>query len=254
LRLRLKNAKQAKDIRQAAAHSLRDGFTSCLFVDKVSTDLARGTSCKTSADCKPGQLCNEWNICKPPPRPYNMRLAYRAMRVLSTDWTDELHQAGSDLAVAAYDRDLQGVARTDVPVAIELLQRAKYFTAVVDEEPKGGLPKAVADSSETEEERLQRAPHYARLGIWNVTTGKNVLKLRAQASGRFLPVGKAAVNDPAIVAAQQRQANSCALALEVKQALAASPVAATREESGTPSPQAPGGSEQPAAVDHDAAE
>lgn len=219
LRIRLKNAGKPESIREAAARSLRDGFTSCLFVDKASKDFAQGVACKTSGDCKAGELCNEWNVCKPPPSPYNLRLAYRAMRVLSTEWTDELHQAGSDLAVAGYDRDLDGVVKTDVPVAIDLLQRAKFFTVVLDEEPKDGLPKALPDSSETEEERLQRVPHMARVGIWNIETGAQLLRLRTEAAGKFVPVGKAVVNEPTTQAAQQRQANSCALAIEVKQAL-----------------------------------
>jgi hypothetical protein len=140
--------------------------------------------------------------------------------VLSTAWTDELHQAGSELAVAAYDRDLDAVARTDVPVAIEVLHRAKYFTAVIDEEPKGGLPKELPDNPESEDERLQRVPHMARVGVWDLQTGENLLKLRVEASGRFVPVGKVVVSDPGSVAAQKRQANSCALALEVKRVLA----------------------------------
>ena len=225
LRLRLKNAKQSEQIRTAAAASLRDGFTSCLFVDKSSKQLAEGAACKTSADCKPGELCNEWSVCKPPQRPYNLRLAYRALRVLSTDWTDELHQAGSDLAVAAYERDLDAVSRTDVPVAIDLLQRAKYFTVVIDEDPKGGLPKEPLEG-ETDEERIQRVPHPARVGIWDITANKPVLKLRGEASGRFVPVGKSMVRDPANLAAQQRQANSCSLALDVNRAIEAASASA----------------------------
>lgn len=219
LRIRMKNATKPASIREAAARSLRDGFTSCLFVDRASKDVAQGAVCKTSGDCKSGELCNEWNVCKPPPSPYNLRLAYRAMRVLSTEWTDELHQAGSDLAVAGYDRDLDGVVKTDVPVAIDLLQRAKFFAVVLDEEPKGGLPKALPDSSETEEERLQRVPHMARIGIWSLESGEQLVRLRTEAAGKYVPVGKAIVNDPTTQAAQQRQANSCALALEVKHAL-----------------------------------
>lgn len=220
LRLRLRNAKESASIREAAARSLRDGFTSCLFVDKKAKDLAEGSACKTSADCRPGELCNEFHVCKAPPRPYNLRLAYRALRVLSTDWTDELHQASSELAVDAYDRDLDAVARTDVPVAIELLQRAQFFTVVIDEDPKGGLPNEIEDYDESDEERIQRVPHFARVGIWDLESGKPLLKLRARAEGKFVPVGKRAVSEPSSQAAQQRQANSCALALEVKQALA----------------------------------
>jgi hypothetical protein len=125
--------------------------------------------------------------------------------------------------VAAYDRDLDGVARTDVPVAIDLLQRAKYFTVVIDEEPKGGLPKEIEGASETEEERLQRVAHTARVGIWDLETNEPVLRLRAEASGEFIPVGRSSVREPNNRAAQQRQANSCALALSVKQALQPEP-------------------------------
>ena len=223
LRLRQANAKNPDSIRTAAARSLRDGFTSCLFIDRGSKNLSHGKQCKTAGDCAAGQLCNEWHVCKPPPRPFNMRLAYRALRVLSTDWTDELHEANSELAVLAYERDLEAVSRSDVPVAIELLQRAEFFTAVVDEDPKGGLPKKLADSDETDEERLQRVAHTARVGVWNVQTGQQVLGLRARAGGDLMPVGKAVSRDPQNLAAQQRQANSCALALQVKRVLQPKP-------------------------------
>ena len=223
LRVRQANARKAAAVRKAATRSLRDGFTSCLFVDRRSSDLAQGKQCKTAGDCDAGLLCNEWHVCKPPPRPFNMRLAYRAMRVLSTEWTDELHEANSDLAVVAYERDLDAVTKTDVPVAIELLHRAELFTLVIDEDPKGGLPKKLEDSDETEEERLQRVPHPARIGVWDIKSGKQLLRIRAQAGGQLVPVGKRSSSDPHNLAAQARQANSCALALEVKRALAPEP-------------------------------
>lgn len=223
LRLRQANARNTQAVRKAATRSLRDGFTSCLFVDRRSSNLSEGKKCKTAGDCPAGQLCNEWNVCKPPPRPFNMRLAYRALRVLSTDWTDELHEANSDLAVVAYDRDLEAVSKTDVPVAIELLQRAEFFTAVIDEDPKGGLPKKLADSDESDEERLQRVPHPARVGVWDIKANKQLLRIRTEAGGQLVPVGKRVSSDPHNLAAQARQANSCALALEVKRLLSPKP-------------------------------
>jgi len=232
LRLRQVNAKKPEAIREAAVRSLRDGFTSCLFVDRRAQNLATGKSCKSAGDCSPGQLCNEWHVCKPPPRPFNMRLAYRAMRVLSTDWTDELHEADSELAVVAYERDLDAVTKSDVPVAIEVLQHAELFTAVIDEEPKKGLPKKLEGSDETDEERLQRVPHPARVGIWDLKSGKQLLRLRSHAGGELMPVGKRATTDPANLAAQARQANSCALALEVKRALAPKPQPSSEAEDG----------------------
>jgi hypothetical protein len=225
LRLRLTNAQSVETIREASAESLLDGFTSCLFVQKGAPDPSQGPHCRSSADCAPGLLCNEYNVCLPPPRPYNMRLAYRALRVLSPAWTDELHEATSDLEVKAFKRDLERVAQDDVPIAVRLLAEATFFTLVLDEDPKGGLPEAL-DDTETDEERVQRLDHAARVGIWNLKTGQQLVRLRTVAGGRLVPAGDQPTRDPKISAAQQRQANSCALALAVKQALAAGSPAA----------------------------
>ncbi len=218
LRLRLANGKDRKSIRKAASVSLLDGFTSCLFVRKGEPDPSRGPECLTSADCDPGLLCNEYHVCLPPPKPYNMRLAYQALRVLTPEWSDELHEASSELEVKAFERTLERVAEDDVPIAVRMMDRAKFFTLVLDEDPKGGLPESL-DDEETEEQRVQRAVHRARVGIWNLSSGKQLLRLRATAGGRLVAVGKSVPHDPRIVAAQKRQANSCALALAVKEAL-----------------------------------
>jgi hypothetical protein len=220
LRLRRDNATSVAKIRTAAAQSLHDGFTSCFFVRKAGDDPTRGKRCLRLADCAPGLLCNEYDVCVPPPRPYNLRLAYRALRVLSTEWTDELHEATSELAVTAYDRDLEGVTKNDVPVAIEILSRAKYFTLVLDEAPEGGLPAELPDAGESAEERVQRVPHFARVGIWKLESGEPLLRLRTRADAQVVPVGERVIRRQESVAAQQRQANSCAVALAVKSALA----------------------------------
>jgi hypothetical protein len=216
LRLRLANAKTPKDIRKAARVSLHDGFTSCMFVQKDATDPTKGPECRTTSQCSPGKLCNEWNVCSEPPVPYNMRLAYRTLRVLSNEWTDELHGTTSELVVNAYDRDLDSVTRYDVRIAADILARSKYFTLVLDEDPPSGPPKELPDAGETPEERVQRVGHPARVGIWDLTDGHQVLRLRSDASGEFVPMGERVVRDPAILAAQARQVNGCALALAVR--------------------------------------
>jgi len=215
LRLRRENAKTTKQIRKAAQASLHDGFTSCLFVSPTGLPT-EGTTCHVTSECLPGQLCNEWNVCAPPPRPYNMRLAYRALRVLSSDWSDELHAADSDLAVNAYDRDLDSVAKHDVPVAAEIMNKARFVTLVIDEDPPGGLSSEPVDKTETAEERLQRTPHFARIGVWDIATKTPLLRLRAQAAADFVAMGGHAKTSPETAAAQARQANSCALALAVR--------------------------------------
>jgi hypothetical protein len=219
LRLRVANAKTPKDIRKAARVSLHDGFTSCMFAQKDAGDPTQGPPCRSTAQCTPGKLCNEWNVCGDPPIPYNMRLAYRTLRVLSNEWTDELHETTNELAVSAYDRDLDNVAKYDVRVAAEILARSKYFTLVLDEDPAEGMPKELPDAGETPEERVQRVGHPARVGIWELASGKQLLRLRSNAAGRFVPMGKRVVRDPTIVAAQERQVNGCQLALDVRAAL-----------------------------------
>jgi hypothetical protein len=215
LRLRRENTKSAKQIRKAAQGSLLDGFTSCLFVSPTALPT-QGKACRLTSECEPGQLCNEWNVCAAPPRPYNMRLAYKALRVLSSEWTDELHKADVELGVNAYDRDLDSVAKHDVPVAVEIMNKARFVTLVIDEDPPEGLPNDAPDAGESAEERLQRVPHFARIGIWDVATKIPLLRLRAQASADFVPMGGKVITNRETVAAQSRQANSCALALAVR--------------------------------------
>jgi hypothetical protein len=223
LRLRNVNANGAKTLRSAAARSLRDGFTSCLFVRREESE---GPGCKSPSDCTRGLLCNDWGICARPSQPYNLRLAYRALRILSSEWTDELHQATNDLAVRAFELDFEAVARNDIPVAIEVLSRARYFTVVLDEDPPKGLPAALAhgpgEANETDEERIQRVAHSARVGIWDVRDDKLLVRLRGEAAGEFVPVGDRAASGEATLAAERRQVNSCALALEVKELVAGS--------------------------------
>lgn len=232
LRLRRENTASAKHIRKAAQASLLDGFTSCLFVSP-SALATQGKACRTTGECEPGQLCNEWNVCAPPPRPYNMRLAYRALRVLSTEWSDDLNAADSELAVNGYDRDLDSVAKHDVPIAVEIMNKARFFTLVIDEDPPGGLPKQAPDAGETAEQVLQRTPHFARIGIWDIATKTPLLRLRAEASAEFVAMGVHGQSTSESLAAQTRQANSCALALAVRAKVA--PEAAANQ----PAPAAP---------------
>lgn len=219
LRLRAADARTKKSLRAAAVRSLHDGFTACFFRRRPGPDVSVGPKCRQPSDCKPGFLCNAYNVCHRPTQPYNMRLAYRALKVLSTQWTDELQQASNDLAVQVYDEDLDRVTHTDVPIAIAVMTRAKYFTAVLDEDPKTGLPKPLADAGESDEQRVQRVAHSARVGIWDLATGKQILRLRAEAAGRFVPVGDGVVRTPETVASEERQVNSCAIGLDVRDAL-----------------------------------
>ncbi len=233
LRLRAANATNSDAVRAAAVRSLHDGFTSCFFIRKNVAAPEQGASCASPSDCEPGLLCNEYDRCSPPPEPFNMRLAYRSLRVLSNVWTDELHQATSDLKVTAFDRDLDRVTQQDVPIAAKILARSKYFVAVLDEDPEAGVPEQVDGGAESAEERVQRVPHFARVGVWEIASGKEILRLRRRAEARAVPVGDRAVAPVETRQAEQRQVISCALAMEVKAALSP-PDTQASADAGTP--------------------
>jgi len=220
LRLALDESRSVAAIRKGAERSLNDGFTSCFFVKDPALS-SPGQKCTRSAECPSGLLCNEYDTCSRPLRPFNLRLAYRAYRILSPEFSQTLREASDELMVRATDRDLDQVTRVDVPVAIEVLERSRLVTIVLDETPKEGIPKATVENPETLEQRLQRLPHDARIGIWDLVTGQRLVRYRGRAEGRLVALGPQRGRlEPDIVAAQERQGNSCALAMELRQALA----------------------------------
>jgi hypothetical protein len=218
LRLLAADAGSAEDIRRGMQLSLHDGFTSCLFQREEVFKAADNKACQNIAQCEPGQICNDWNLCSAPTQPFNLRMMYRALRILSPEWSDELHQAGDDYQVRVFSRDLDKAFRDDVPIAIEMVTRAKYFTAVLDEEPKS-LPPASdsGDDLDRKELRVQLVPHAVRVGIWEVSTGKQVFRMRTSAGADLMPIGRTHVVEQRVQDAQQRQANNCGIALDVKE-------------------------------------
>jgi hypothetical protein len=219
LRLPKAEASSVESIRRAAPRSLHDGFTSCLFVGRAG-DPKQGTPCKASSQCGPGELCDSWSVCAVPNQPFNLKLLYSALRVVGPDWASGLEAAQNDLQVRAIELDLQDAAKHEVPAAVEMVRRSKYFTAVLDELPEAMEP-APADDVDVEEspdERLQASDHFVRVGVWDIERGEPVLALRIEAAGRFVAVGQH-VAGRQVLRAQQRQANNCAVATEVREAL-----------------------------------
>lgn len=221
LRLLASNAHSAEDIRKGMEVSLHDGFTSCLFQREERYKQEEGKKCHSIAQCDSGQICNDWNLCAPPSQPYNLRMMYRGLRVLSPAWSDELHQASDDYQVRVFSRDLDKAFKDDVPIAIDMITGAKYFTAVLDEEPKASASKSAVKNTgdaglEREELRVQLVEHPVRVGIWELATGKSVFRMRVQSGSEIMPIGRSHVADSRVMAAQQRQANNCGIALDVK--------------------------------------
>jgi hypothetical protein len=148
-----------------------------------------------------------------------MRLTYRAYRILSEDFTHSLQDATDGLQVRLLDRELDQVTRVDVPVSIEVLQRAKTVTVVIDEFPDrvdGPVPSKQNAPQWSLEQSVQGVQHDVRVGIWDSESGKQLVRWRGAAGGRLVSVGKRAELDPEIEGARLRQANSCFLATSLR--------------------------------------
>lgn len=240
LRLGQKEAETPEQIRAAARRSLHDAFTACLML-VPNPDPVAGPACKSNKDCPPRQHCNQFSHCAEYSQPYNLRLAYKVMWILTDDWVDEVNSITKELTMRGAVASFDSWTSHDVPVAADLLTKAKYYMVVVDE-PVAGEPEAAAGGQAPEEdtaERLARKkgevfrgspsedlslnpsiptkPHKARVCVWRLEGARQVLALRRDAAGRI--VGGAAGVDVRTLEARQRQANSCALALEIRSAI-----------------------------------
>jgi len=215
LRLRLSDATTVASIRKAAQASLRDAFTACLFREP-NADPASGPPCKASHDCAAGTFCNELDHCMPPAQPYNMRAAYHGTKVLGEEWTVRLRTAGDDMTMRLLEREFDSAVKDDIPLVIDLLTRAQFFLLVLDEDP-ADLPPGEKPALDV----IQALPHPARVTLFGLKPGMDrvLLRLRREIQGRFVPAGENAPTDPAVLAAQQRQVNSCHLALYVREKL-----------------------------------
>jgi hypothetical protein len=241
LRSRLIAAHASDSLRSAAAQSLHDGFTSCLFIGRAPEPSA-GVACKSKSQCGPGELCDDWGFCAVPGQPYNLRLLYDALKVQGPEWDQRLASASDELQVRAMELELEDTAKHEVPAAAELIKRSKYFTAVLDEEPAPGSSDLPADAGveESEQERLQATDHFVRVGIWDIGRAEQLLRMRVPLAGRFIELGQQRTTPgPDALRARQRQANNCAAAVEVREALLArsgTPVAASGADTPVPKP------------------
>jgi hypothetical protein len=215
LRLRMSDASTVASLRKAAQASLRDAFTACLFREP-NADPTAGPPCKLSHDCSTGTFCNELDHCMPPAQPYNMRAAYHGTRVLGEEWTVRLRTAGDDMTMRLLQREFESAVKDDIPLVIDLLTRAQFFLLVLDEDPAESPPgpKPALDV-------IQALPHPARVTLFGLKPGmdKVLLRIRRDIEGRFIPAGESALTDPDLIASQQRQVNSCQLALFVREVL-----------------------------------
>lgn len=212
LRMRVEEAKDAEAIRRGAKASLHDGFTACL-LRVANADPFGGRECKKTRDCPAGEQCNEADRCARPSQPYNLRVAYRALNILSDEWIRDVQDSTAELRVRMLAQAFDDTVRDDLPIAADLLTRAQYFLVLLDETP----PDLAVPDGGTATQAVQGAAHAARVGLWRLSDGKQVLRIRREAGAELL--GAEPTTAPQVLAARQRQAQSCALALAVRQSM-----------------------------------
>ncbi|APR79413.1 Hypothetical protein A7982_04760 [Minicystis rosea] len=215
LRLRAEDAQTPEAIRTGAKSSLRDGFTACL-MRVPNPSATAGKECKRTRDCPAREFCNEQDHCSKPAQPFNLRVAYRTMQILSDDWVREVQAVDAELRLRLYQTHFEDAIRDDMPLASELLAQAQYFLVVLDETPPG-LALPAADAGVTANEVVQGAAHESRVLVVRLSDDKVLLRIRRPAGGEL--IGASPAIDSDVMAARQRQANSCALALSVREAM-----------------------------------
>ena len=199
LRLKVEDARSAEGIRSGARGSLRDAFTSCL-LRTTNEPLARGD---VDASAFPDQ-------------PWNLRQAYAATRILTDEWKREVSASDDSLRLRVFQQQYDKAILQEIPVAIDIVKRARFFLLVLDEDaPEAGRNEAGVTSPET----LQLVPHEARVVVYDFKRQSVVVRLRRSAQGAFMPAGERPITDPEMRDSVQRQVNNCSLAQSVTSAI-----------------------------------
>lgn len=201
LRLRVEDAKDVTAMRTHARDSGRDAFTGCLLRENNPSmaAVARGEE-----DAGTG-----WQD-----QPWNLRLAYRATRMLQDDWVAEVNAAEDELHVRVFAQQYEKAQKEEIPLTIDIVKRAQFFLLVLDED----VPEAkelTVDGGKVTPEIVQQVPHPARIHVVNLKTDKEIVRLRREASAEFRFAGERSVRDPAVLAAMKRQVQNCSLAQNV---------------------------------------
>lgn len=200
LRLRVADAHDVPAIRRAAFSSQKDGFVGCL--------LREPNAPAGAGDADGGTFAEQ---------PWNWQKAYEATRILTDEWTAEVEDALDPLRLRVFQEQYDQAISTQIPLAIDLVKRAQFYLLVLDEDSDD---PALADGGTVTLAMLQRTPHYARVHLWNLGTGKEVVRVRHSAEASFVFAGEHQVSDPETLDAMKRQVNNCALAKAVDRALA----------------------------------
>ncbi len=200
LRIRLADARSPESVARAAVGGQKDAFVACLLREPNERGL-RG-------ELDGGAFAEQ---------PWNLGQAYWATRILSPEWASAVAEADDPLRLRVYAAQYDEAMRAEIPLAVEIIKRARFFLLALDED----APDAVDsdDGGSITEAALQLVAHPTRVYLFDTSSGKELLRLRRSGLGRVIQVGERATTDPETKDAMQRQANNCDLGHQIEDAL-----------------------------------
>lgn len=217
LRMLVTDAVDRETIRRVAADAKKDAFVACL--------LREPNEAGRRGEIDGGAFAEQ---------PWNLGRAYAATRILSNDWARDVEEADDEMRLRVFSEQYEKAVKDEIPLAVDLVARARFFLLVLDEE----VPEARArsDAGRSTEEALQLVAHPARVVLLDLTSGKVLFRLRRSASALVVPAGEHRITDEETLDAMQRQANNCSLAGQVDAAIAVTAAADLRDRRGGPRP------------------
>jgi hypothetical protein len=199
LRMRLTDARSPAGVARAAATGQRDAVVACLLREPNQRGV-RG-------ELDGGAFAEQ---------PWNLGQAYSATRIISPEWVSAVEQADDPMRLRVFAAQYDEAIRNEVPLAVEIIKRAKFFLLLLDEDEEAA---GAAEAGPITEQALQLAPHPTRVHLFETAGGKELLRLRRSGEGRVVQVGERPTTDSETRDAMQRQANNCALGRQVEDAL-----------------------------------
>lgn len=202
LRMRVADGASVDNIRRVAAEAKKDAFAACLLREPNERGL-RG-------EIDGGAFAEQ---------PWNLGQAYAATRILSDRWARDVEDADDEMRLRVFSEQYDKAVHEEIPLAIDLVTRARFFLLVLDED----VPEAVpGDGGRVTEETLQLVAHPARVSLFDLKADKELFRLRRSGGALVISVGEHLITDPETRQAMQRQANNCSLAGLVDAAISGS--------------------------------
>lgn len=200
LRMLVTDAANVESIRRVAGDAKKDAFAACL-LREPNVGGSRG-------DLDASAFAEQ---------PWNLGQAYAATRILLDRWVHDVEDADDEMRLRVFSEQYEKAVREEIPLAIDVVARARFFLLVLDEEWGEAIP---ADGGRVTEEALQLVVHPARVFLFDLKAEKELFRLRRSGGALVIPAGEHPVTDPETRDAMQRQANNCSLATLVDAALA----------------------------------